>query len=630
MVPAHRTRLRRALVALAAAAWLVAAYIAASGGFAFRAAGTLVRARRPGTALLIGAILLLGAAAAGGAAALRSDARALWHSRHRWPPGIAAAAALGAALVGLLWGTWAASGADAYGYLSQARAWAAGQTVVPQPIAAHAPWPSPEWTLSPLGWRPASVSGAIVPTYAPGLPLLMALLMAVAGDGAAFWVVPIAAAAVVWLTWRLGIGLGDRVAAAGAAVLMASSPIFLYQTVQPMSDVPVTAWWTAALVLIIRRRPVWAGLCASAAILTRPNLAPLAIWLAAGIPFLDGGARTPGGGTPDRRRPGAALSGVLAFAAAAAPGVVVWLAINRAWYGHALASGYGTFGDLFSLAHVGENARHYAQWLLGAHTPFILCGLASPLLAWAPARFRSGAPGSGAAAGADGTPAGSPPRAWRRTHVFVLVFAALVVLAYLPYAPFEEWTYLRFLLPAVPVLIATSCGVALRVASSLPDAVRVAAVAFGLAALALFEVNAAREGLAFRLRPLEHRYVATGRWVARHLPTNAVLFAVQHSGSLRYYAGRPTIRWDLLDPEWFERSLLHLRSRGLEPFLVIESWEAAQLADHLGRARVPVRLDWPPAVELQLAPRVRIYDLRDRARAAAGEPVLTRRVFPDE
>ena len=45
---------------------------------------------------------------------------------------------------------------------------------------------------------------AIVPVYAPGLPLAMAALQRVFGYCAAFWVVPLCAGAAIWLAFVLG------------------------------------------------------------------------------------------------------------------------------------------------------------------------------------------------------------------------------------------------------------------------------------------------------------------------------------------------------------------------------------------------------------------------------------------
>ncbi len=55
-----------------------------------------------------------------------------------------------------------ASGADAYGYISQADLWIKGQLTVPQEWVAPAPWPEAIWTSTPLGYGPAVTGAAIV------------------------------------------------------------------------------------------------------------------------------------------------------------------------------------------------------------------------------------------------------------------------------------------------------------------------------------------------------------------------------------------------------------------------------------------------------------------------------------
>ena len=51
-----------------------------------------------------------------------------------------------------------------------------------------------------------------------------------------------------------------------------------------MSDVPVTAAWTLAMVLVVSDRPLLSGLAMAVVIMIRPNLAPLAgvlvVWTA--------------------------------------------------------------------------------------------------------------------------------------------------------------------------------------------------------------------------------------------------------------------------------------------------------------------------------------------------------------
>src|SRR4030095_6489912 len=77
--------------------------------------------------------------------------------------------------IGLRYGSFTAAGSDSYGYVSQASLWVKGNLGIPQPFVQQFSWPEREWTFAPLGYRPLSADGAIVPTYPPGLPMLMAV-----------------------------------------------------------------------------------------------------------------------------------------------------------------------------------------------------------------------------------------------------------------------------------------------------------------------------------------------------------------------------------------------------------------------------------------------------------------------
>ena len=80
-------------------------------------------------------------------------------------------------------------------------------------------------------------------------------------------------ALAVWLVYVLALAARRRLAGACAALLLAVSPIFLYQIVQPMSDVPAATFWLAAVVLVARGSP---ARCSADSLvgcaLTRPNL----------------------------------------------------------------------------------------------------------------------------------------------------------------------------------------------------------------------------------------------------------------------------------------------------------------------------------------------------------------------
>ena len=189
--------------------------------------------------------------------------------------------ALAAFVVAAAWNTRAVGGSDSSCYVLQADAFARGRVALP-PVPAELPPGVTPAALAPVGFIPSpKPPHAAVPICAPGLA---------AGDGAGvsrrpravFFVVPLFAALPVWCTFVLGRAMDDDITGIGAALLLACSPIFLYQSVQPMSDVPAAALWLAAFVLRTGHRApaeIVAGVCASLAVLTRPNLAVLAILL---------------------------------------------------------------------------------------------------------------------------------------------------------------------------------------------------------------------------------------------------------------------------------------------------------------------------------------------------------------
>jgi 4-amino-4-deoxy-L-arabinose transferase-like glycosyltransferase len=92
--------------------------------------------------------------------------------------------------------------------------------------------------------------------YPPGLPLVFALFQRLGGRPAVFYAVPVLGALAVWATYLLGSFIGGREAGAMAAVLLATSPVLLFQDLVAMSDVPVAAWWALQLVCLTSRRPV--------------------------------------------------------------------------------------------------------------------------------------------------------------------------------------------------------------------------------------------------------------------------------------------------------------------------------------------------------------------------------------
>ena len=494
----------------------------------------------------------------------------------------AAVLALAIAFAGLRWGVLVAGGADSYGYISQAELWRRGTLVVRQPIVRPTPWPYAADTWTPLGYRPSPhVRDGYVPLYAPGLPLLMAAAQAIAGFCAAFAIVPLCGALTVWLTFVLGRQLfgPPRIALAGAS-LVAASPVFLYQLINAMSDVPTTAFWTLAVVLAVTRRPFASGLAMAGAIAIRPNLAPLAAIIAAWI-WIAGGDRTERWGS------------LLRFAAGTTPAVIGIAWLNARLYESPFTSGYGTTTDLYSVSYVTTNAANYLSWLMEAET--VIVALAAFYIA---------------------VPALAPPPRLRGTRLLAGGTIAAILLSYLFYRPFDVWWYLRFLLPMWPMMmLATAAGIAAiasRLAGSADEPRRAAiAIAVVVALVSAQHLRFLSAHSVFDLGRTERKYVDVARFVAEHTEPDAVILSHQHSGSLRLYADRLTLRFDILDSGWLDRSLTWLQSGRHHPYLVLDGREVEEFRLRFAGSRAGA-LAWPPIAELNGV--VFVYD------ALGGDP----------
>jgi hypothetical protein len=494
---------------------------------------------------------------------------------------LAVAVAIGLAAFGVVRGTWAVGGSDSSCYGLMAMTLAGGSAQLHSTLAG-APWPDAPLTLAPGGFIPApGTAASAVPICAPGMSLLMAPLSAVAGPDGIFWLTPLAAFVLVLSAFAIARQLAGGAAGLAAAILTASSPIVLYQTVQPMNDILTAALWLFALA--IGGSPFASGLAIGAAILVRPNLAPLAVVLAL-IPFIQHTGRQQ------------QLRGLAAMIGGAVPGVAALLLLNRAVYGSPFASGYGDPGALFSTSHVSANLANYSRAMVQTQHVVPMVALLAP---WVFSGIR------------------------RRGSVVLLAFAAVVCSVYLLYSPFPEWWYLRFLIPAIVVLIVLASSVAVQLLgrARMAGLIPIAAVVLGV-----IGVREARERQVFELPGLEGRYRQTAALVHDRLPANAVLVTVWQSGSLRFHAGRESILWESLDPAWLDRALAWLRSQQLQPYLLFERREEPDFRARFGGHSEVGLLDWPPRFDLDR--QVRIYDPLDRARFYAGERYSTENIRP--
>ena len=522
-------------------------------------------------------------------------------------PAVAHAGALilafGILAIGIAKGAFVAGGSDSYGYVSEAHLLAHGKLRIEQPIMLDASWPfyRPE-AFAPLGYRLSVDRAAIVPTYSVGYPLMMAAAERVAGPHAVFYLVPILGSVTILATYALGLAFAGPFVALCGAALMATSPVFLFQLMQPMSDVPVTAWWTLALALLTGGRR-WAilaaGLASGLAILTRPNLAPLAAAPTLFLLFVARGDTPRTAATIGRRAIDVGLFVIGPITAAIAVG-----AFNASLYGSPLLSGYGSLEALFGWRFIRPNTNQYSSWLTMTQTPFLWLFVLAP--------FAVGRPRDGIR-----NPARSTMWLW-------LAFCAINVGCYLPYFAFkfEEWLYLRFLLPAFPLAlilatVVTRAGI-FRASAIFRTVILLAIV--WLVAARNFNFTVERGGLGVARG--ERKYVVIGEYADQHLPKNAVFFSLSHSGSARYYSGRLTVRFDLIDSgAALEGAIADLRRLGYRPYFLLEPPDESQFKERFAKDTLFGRLAWSPLVTLQEpdATAVKIWD-PEQASAAPSTP----------
>jgi hypothetical protein len=380
-------------------------------------------------------------------------------------------------------------------------------------------------------------------------------------------------------TVSIGGAIGGPSISIFSGVLLATSPPFVYQSLQPMSDIPVAFWWTLAALLAFSRWR-WTNpamtVSVAAAILTRPNLIPLAVPLTLFAAF----AHCRKGHRHDWRAAAAVVAG-------ATIGALVTAIVNTVFYGAPAVSGYGAPRDLYGFQHVATNVTRYLGWLVDSETPLVAISLAGMLVL----------------AGAGGF------RRWIALYAASVV--AIVLCSYLLYMPFESWTYLRFLLPMYPFLFISLLGVA--AIGPLRDRPKIRMTV--LAAVTLFIVVAhlryVERWHVLSTKDFERRYFVVAQYARGTFPANAVFITLQHSGSIRYYADRKTLRYDWIPPQSLDEAITQVAQLGLKPYILLEDWEEPRFRARFGDYSSVGRLDWPPTVALRRE-GIRIYDPAER------------------
>ncbi len=419
-----------------------------------------------------------------------------------------------------------AGGADSSGYLNSARLFVDGKLATD---LRAPPEFGPRDSLDamhflPQGFSPGNDRTRLTPTYPTGLPLHLAVAGKLFGWSVGpLLVMLVAATGALWLCYLVAreLGLSAGLAFSGS-IMLGTFPVFIFTSVQPLSDTLATAWSLATLFAALRARgrqawAVAAGAAFALSVLVRPTnllLAPSLVVLL---------------GLNWRRLTLFTLGGL--------PGAA-WLAwYNHQLYGHPLQSGYGDIFAAFSLIHGAPTALHFTKWL-ALLLPAVL--LALPFAALTRRELRG-----------------------REMLSLVTAFGA-VAGCYLFYdVSHEVWWCLRFILPVVPALILAGLlgveALARGPGSRWPKGFR-PAVACGLVLWAVGNSWYWSPQLGvFLMKRYEQAY-ADASLVARDLlPKEAIVVSSSFSGSLYFYTEFAVLRFDQVEAPVFARyaSLAH-------------------------------------------------------------------------
>jgi hypothetical protein len=409
---------------------------------------------------------------------------------------------------------FAVGGSDSSGYLNTARRLGAGTLVARPRSLDRLGLADPQAVACiPLGFVTGPRPGTMAPFYPAGFPAHLLAAAVIAGwEVGPYLVSPCAAIISLLLCYRLGRDLGlSAWASAAAAAVLAAWPVFLFQALQPMSDV-VAMFWCLAAILFARRaqgRSAWAlaaGAAFGIAVLVRPTNALLLLPLSFALPL-------------SRRR-------LALFAAGGAPFVALLAVYNRLCYGSALRSGYSVIGlsEAFASSHFPARVAYYADHLLQTLAVVVP-------IAWLAVSIDR--------------------RVALRDRALLVSWFGVFFCFFCFYGPYESFIFVRFLLPGIPALM---LGAALVI-----DRWRTASGAIRFAPLAILVLVLTAEGRQTRRLGVlgavrdQSIYPEACRWAEARVPPGTVLLSAQASGALEYYTDATYLRYDWLDPGSFSR-----------------------------------------------------------------------------
>jgi len=392
----------------------------------------------------------------------------------------------------------------------------------------------------PLGFKPI-LNNEMAPTYPFGLPLLIAFFSLFFDvDHAPEMVILLHAIASIILIYFLAKEFGlEKFWAVVASILLAINPLFVQSFSWLMSDMPAMFWCSLAIFSALKTRQEikWAivsGIAIGVAVMIRPTNILVFIPVLMILGF---------------NRRALVYLGFAGF-----PFAVLQGFLNYQCYGEIFTTGYGDMSNFFKLEFVPKTFFAYAKYLFLELTPFVTLALA---LLW---------------------------RRNKNNQIIIFWVAPFLIFYSFYYFTSETWWYMRFVLPAFPAIILAMILMMRDVCKSLPQ-LRRTLIIFFLSFSFFWQTSVILQ--YDLLRSNESRYLKMNDWAEENLPKNAVIFAMQSSGSLFYYTDFAIVRYDVLSQD--ELNKINASSKPF--YAMLHNFELDQISKFPGNWRKENEID---------------------------------------
>ena len=428
---------------------------------------------------------------------------------------------------------------DCYGYVSEAVRLSQGRFYEPEQVYSLFGLPEEAGSSHPLGYIEKGSQGT-VPTYPFGYPLIMPAFIKVFGLHGAFWVTPFLAAGTGLLTYLVGracLGYLGGLIAAGFVLFF---PNFLFSTFLPMSDVPATFFTALTLVALLALRPspfadLLLGASIGFGIWVRPNMVllilPVVVWFVIRKEWLR----------------------LLRVFVAILPFILVNAIVNGYLYGSLWKTGYGSppIGDSFF--NMLERAKRH---LMRLHDQQV--GLGLFLFAFSLLLGRLSL-----------------------AHRLLLAGIFFIFLGFFAAYQWDDaWWYFRFILPAMPAVAVLEASLLLHfISTGRWRRWRTIFLTCGFMTFAWASINYANANFVFDLKNGQTKYVRAAAMVRNQVKNPALMLAMEHSGSLRFYADLPTTRYDLTSGPELLGMIRAVKKAGGHVYLLVEKGEFQKIVD---------------------------------------------------